>query len=653
MLRFGFPTMALTLVACGDPSFLPSTPGPDLSVPGTCVSDAQCSAPTPRCDRNTGVCVSCLPANDNCPKGQKCVPAGAGFTCSASCVSDADCPRSDGGSSMTCCVGHCFDTAGDIQNCGKCGATCFAPANATAGCSEGRCGVGACNLGFLDCDRGAANGCEVNAGSDDKNCGACGNACAAGPNQLSPCTNGACATSCKAGFADCDQVPANGCEVSTDTDVKNCGACGTACMPANGTPSCVAGRCVIAVCSPGFDDCNQAEPDGCESDLQRNVAHCGSCMNACKAANAVPACRAGSCGIASCSPGFSDCNSLVIDGCEVAISADLKNCGACGRMCTGANSVQACAMGSCQIVSCAQGFSDCDKTPANGCEINVAGDVLNCGGCGNACPVPVNAAPSCVNAQCGVGPCKFGFADCNKNANDGCEADLQTVQNCGQCGVACMAPANAAAACKAGICGLGACNMLFGDCDMNPANGCEKNLAADTSNCGKCAVVCAFANAQATCLGGQCAMAMCNPGYGDCDMSAMNGCEANFASDAKNCGKCGTVCPPNTPSCINGACSRLNCSDLAKTYCAQKGWQVAPWGTSYPNQPGGSIFLPSLLDATPATTATAATPTINSSGRTWPKTPATRARYSSRGPSTPATSRVSAFLTFSCAAPGT
>ena len=38
-----------------------------------CGSDSACSAPRPRCDLNSRTCVPCLPTNDNCPKGQRCV----------------------------------------------------------------------------------------------------------------------------------------------------------------------------------------------------------------------------------------------------------------------------------------------------------------------------------------------------------------------------------------------------------------------------------------------------------------------------------------------------------------------------------------------------------------------------------------------------
>src|SRR5262245_52347421 len=92
------------LASCGNTTTgLPPNAGFDLALaPGACGSDVDCSAPTPRCDRNTQTCVPCLPANDNCPRGLKCLPSGGSYACTASCVIDNDCPRSDGGSPMSC-----------------------------------------------------------------------------------------------------------------------------------------------------------------------------------------------------------------------------------------------------------------------------------------------------------------------------------------------------------------------------------------------------------------------------------------------------------------------------------------------------------------------------------------------------------------------
>jgi len=48
--------------------------------------------------------------------------------------------------------------------------------------------------------------------TDVANCGMCGRACPAGPNQTAACAAGACTATCNAGFVDVDRMAANGCE---------------------------------------------------------------------------------------------------------------------------------------------------------------------------------------------------------------------------------------------------------------------------------------------------------------------------------------------------------------------------------------------------------------------------------------------------------
>src|SRR4051812_13198702 len=53
---------------------------------------------------------------------------------------------------------------------------------------------------------------------------------------------------------------------------------------------------------------------------------------------------------------------------------------------------------------------------------------------------------------------------------EACVSTAGDAKNCGACGKMCAPPQNAAAACVAGACGLGACNMLFADCDKDAMN---------------------------------------------------------------------------------------------------------------------------------------------------------------------------------------
>jgi hypothetical protein len=112
-------------------------------------------------------------------------------------------------------------------------------------------------------------------------------------------------------------------------------------------------------------------------------------------------------------------------------------------------------------------------------------DVNNCGACGTVCPARANARATCASGTCGI-TCQTGFGNCNGNNADGCEVDTNTnTSNCGACGTVCPARANAATTCQAGTCGF-TCNTGFANCDGNAGNGCEVNLQTDASNCGTC-----------------------------------------------------------------------------------------------------------------------------------------------------------------------
>ena len=212
----------------------------------------------------------------------------------------------------------CVDPKSNDKNCGACGTICNPdgptgerPTNAYYGCVEGKCDQPKCEQAFLDCDQDLSNGCETFAFSNE-HCGACGKACPAGmeckgnrygiptcscaANQTycpiycvgdwciaghcadlasdrehcgacgnrcrlsndrsstSICISGLCSFQCVKGRADCNGDPADECEVNTDNDPQNCGACGKVCDAVAGQ-ACVGGQCVV-------EPCEQVEPDG-------------------------------------------------------------------------------------------------------------------------------------------------------------------------------------------------------------------------------------------------------------------------------------------------------------------------------------------------------------------------------------------------------
>ncbi|MBK8256585.1 MAG: hypothetical protein IPK82_28430 [Polyangiaceae bacterium] len=97
----------------------------------------------------------------------------------------------------------------------------------------------------------------------------------------------------------------------------------------------------------------------------------------------------------------------------------------------------------------------------------------------------------CDDAGCA---CAEGRGDCDGDADNGCETDLNQPANCGACGNVCDNGdcQNLTCACEGG----------FADCDGNPVTVCETDLQNDGSHCGSC---------ERDCLGGTCKNGLCEP----------------------------------------------------------------------------------------------------------------------------------------------
>lgn len=105
----------------------------------------------------------------------------------------------------------------------------------------------------------------------------------------------------------------------------------------------------------------------------------------------------------SCVPASETCNELD-DNCNGKIDEDFDlqndadNCGRCGTACTLDNADSTCSAGKCEISLCTSDFADCDKNATTGCEADLTSDAT-CGGCNTKCV----GQKHCCNGACQVG----------------------------------------------------------------------------------------------------------------------------------------------------------------------------------------------------------------------------------------------------------
>jgi hypothetical protein len=205
------------------------------------------------------------------------------------------------------------------------------------------------------------------------------------------------------------------------------------------------------------------------------------------------------------------------------------------------------------------------------CGLCCAGAFLSCNFAGTLpLQFPVDASNDLGDvrdAGCDGAVCDAGCVDTRSN-----------VQHCGGCGVSC-AQLHATTACENSVCVRRSCEPGWGDCDGIASNGCETNTSNAMDHCGGCGVRCApYASQSAMCVAGSC-VRTCVAGRGNCDgEEADGGCEVDLTANTQHCGACGAVCGtsgvvPGGATCGDGGCmlqcvrSRGDCDSNASNGC--------------------------------------------------------------------------------------
>lgn len=232
-------------------------------------------------------------------------------------------------------------------------------------------------------------------------------------------------------------------------------------------------------------------------------------------------------------------------GACVSLIDPLYGCGdpSCSP-CKSTRSTMGCQGRQCIVTGCDSGYADCNANAADGCETDRS-KATSCGACNAVCGA---AAPLCAPAgasfQCTDGCTPVAPLNCGAE----CVDPTTSANHCGGCNKKCAAVENGTTACAASLCSY-TCKPLFHACTV--AGTCAANT--DPAACGPACSVCpARGNAVPTCAADACGFT-CNAGNGDCDLDPANGCEINLTIDNAHCGVCGVACVGGQ-TCVAGVC---------------------------------------------------------------------------------------------------
>lgn len=447
-----------------------------------------------------------------------------------------------------------YNLGQDTQNCGVCGRSCEAGGVAEASCLSGRCVINACEVGYLNLDGDALNGCEY--------------ACqAAGGVEL-----------CNGSDDDCDGNVDEDLTLSIVCEVQGlCAGARPACMGEDGEvcsyPEEVSLTGEIR-CDGRDEDCdgvidedfpNLGAPcDGDDLDL------CASGVLTCSGDRSEVICLERINYEERCDGEDNDCDGRVDEGINFLF--DPLNCGACGVSCVTLNGEGVCREGRCVMQSCVDGFIDLDAAPETGCEYRCTLDqdsTERCDGVDNDCDGRVDEEVTVpVDVTClHQGVCSGSSPSCLGNQGFRCtypdvyEADTET--RCDQLDNDCdglideafpslgqLCDGSDDDLCLGGVirCAANPSPDVFVECTDDPLsisercdgvdNDCDGqldegfDLDTNPQHCGRCGLGCGRLNAVTSCVGGLCQIDQCEEGFVDLNGVELDGCEYACARGA-------------------------------------------------------------------------------------------------------------------------
>jgi hypothetical protein len=315
----------------------------------------------------------------------------------------------------------------------------------------------------------------------------------------------------------------------------------------------VTGADGAVVCSDPQKDCG-----GVCRDQNDPRYGCGpTACSACSGANVDAfGCEVGKCKIARCAAGFDDCDKDPSNGCEADLGLPM-HCGSCTTDCTAMGKV--CS----SQHQCASGCSGTETNCSGAC-VNLDNNTEHCGKCDVQCP-RLNAVPTCMNQQCSF-TCMPGYVHCNPSVTTGCEQNEDNTHcgpGCKDCTGA-FSGIHEQGVCNAGLCAPNGCEANWYDCDNDPlnANGCESNAPCAT-DAGSDAVLCRGYNATCNSSNPDCCPPMtCQPDI----MLPMTPLPAPPTPDVTN-GHCCVPAGAQVPSCAVNMCCGTPCTDVGGPHC--------------------------------------------------------------------------------------